>query len=489
MKKIQRFLAMILSIVMIFSLTVFDGALTTDVKADTSFAITSPTAGSLQAAGYIDIKWTDASAQGTVKDYKVYVDGKLAATTKNTSCEYYTTKVNYHKVFVTATFTNGNYMSTDTVRFGVSKKGLALAADMGRNITPEELNISWYYNWGDTREWKINNQVVSHEQYNSIEFVPMVWSSSSLSNVETRTNNAVKAGYKYILAFNEPDLSGQAEMSVDTAFNIWGGFMNKNIRVGSPASYLWPDSSTWMKNFMNKINADSSKDVDFITIHCYPDKWNGGKGMADWFLETVVDTAWEMYHKPIWITEFSTDDDNQYISEAGTKSFIENVLPGLDERDYVERYAFFSFNRAKTNAGLWYYGTGALSSSGEAYAKLGNPVTDYVAGTISNPGTKNPNSTLNKPDKAKIKSAKNLKGRKIKVSIKKIQGAAGYQIRWSDSKKFNGYWKKNTKKIKYTLKKLDRKTTYYIKVRAYVKSGSSKLYGTWCKVRKVKVKK
>lgn len=30
-----------------------------------------------------------------------------------------------------------------------------------------------------------------------------------------------------------------------------------------------------------------------------------GAEMATWFVTDVVDKAWEKYHKPIWITEFS----------------------------------------------------------------------------------------------------------------------------------------------------------------------------------------
>ena len=93
------------------------------------------------------------------------------------------------------------------------------------------------------------------------------------------------------------------------------------------------------------------------------------------------------------------------------------------------------------------------------------------------------------PAKAQIKSAKNVKGKKIKVTLKKTTDAKGYEIRYCDNKKFNGYSKKTTTKTSYTIKKLDKNTKYYIKARAYVKNGSKKLYGAWSKIKKVKVKK
>ena len=91
--------------------------------------------------------------------------------------------------------------------------------------------------------------------------------------------------------------------------------------------------------------------------------------------------------------------------------------------------------------------------------------------------------------KTKIKSAKNVKKRKIKLSIKKIKGVSGYQIRWCDNKKFDGYEQKNVKKPKLTIKGLDKKTTYWIKARAFKKVNSVKTYGKWSAKKKVKIKK
>lgn len=90
--------------------------------------------------------------------------------------------------------------------------------------------------------------------------------------------------------------------------------------------------------------------------------------------------------------------------------------------------------------------------------------------------------------KGKILTAQNLKGKKIKLSWKKINSVAGYQIQYALNKKFKKKKSKLTKKTKYTLKKLKRKT-YYIRVRAYKLNGKKKVYGAWSKVKKVKVKK
>ena len=47
---------------------------------------------------------------------------------------------------------------------------------------------------------------------------------------------------------------------------------------------------------------------------------------------------------------------------------------------------------------------------------------------------------------------------------------------------------KNVTKRTVTIKKLDRKTKFYFKVRAYTKVGTKKVYGAWSKTKSVKVK-
>ena len=363
MKSIRKILAGILIFSMMFTLI---PAVTKNVQtqAANSFSVTAPYNGQLVAAGYIDIQW-NAATKGNVRDYDVYINDERVTTTTNTVYTYYTTQVITHQVYVEAHYTDGSSEKTSTSTFGVSKKGLALATDMGRNISLRDMGVAWYYNWDETPS--------SGAQYQGIEYVPMVWKETSANNLKNRVNSAKNKGYKYVLTFNEPDLPDQCNMSVDAVWNAWQGLNDvSGIRVASPVAALWPQASPdWFQKFMDKVKETQSYDADFITIHCYPDNY-GGAGMASWFLENVIDWTWEKYHKPIWITEFSTKGEHITATGGnGTKEFWEAVMPELDKRSYVERYAAFDFNDAKT--GLWMYGTGALTAAGEIYRDYGNP--------------------------------------------------------------------------------------------------------------------
>ena len=86
------------------------------------------------------------------------------------------------------------------------------------------------------------------------------------------------------------------------------------------------------------------------------------------------------------------------------------------------------------------------------------------------------------PAKAKISYAKNVKGKKISVKWKKVKTATKYQVKAVLGRKATT---KTTTKTSYTIKKLKRKKTYKIYVRAYNKAG----YGKWSKAKKVKVNK
>ena len=105
--------------------------------------------------------------------------------------------------------------------------------------------------------------------------------------------------------------------------------------------------------------------------------------------------------------------------------------------------------------------------------------------TNMNVATKAPRETTTKvkvPAKVKISSAKNLKGKKIAIKWKKVKTATKYQVKAVLGSKAIT---KTTTKTSYTIKKLKRKKTYKIYVRAYNKAG----YGKWSKVKKVYIKK
>ena len=109
---------------------------------------------------------------------------------------------------------------------------------------------------------------------------------------------------------------------------------------------------------------------------------------------------------------------------------------------------------------------GAVKPSGETSGKKNEPAE----------------TKMKVPAKVKISSAKNLKGKKIAIKWKKVKKATKYQVK---AVLGNKVITKTTTKTSYTIKKLKKKKTYKIYVRAFNKAG----YGKWSKAKKVTIKK
>lgn len=101
--------------------------------------------------------------------------------------------------------------------------------------------------------------------------------------------------------------------------------------------------------------------------------------------------------------------------------------------------------------------------------------------------------TSAKPAQMKKPTAQNSASGKIKVSIKKVSGAEGYEIVYAANKNFTK--SKMTKTLSknqssFTLTNLPKNKTYYFKVRAYRTDSTGKIcYGKYSQVRSCKVKK
>ena len=97
--------------------------------------------------------------------------------------------------------------------------------------------------------------------------------------------------------------------------------------------------------------------------------------------------------------------------------------------------------------------------------------------------------TVKTPSKPTLK---NKKKKQLTITIKKVTGAAGYQVTYSTDKKFKKKVTKNKNITKntLTLKNLKKGKTYYVKVKAYKKDSTGKMvYSKFSKVAKLKIKK
>lgn len=210
--------------------------------------------------------------------------------------------------------------------------------------------VSWAYNWGQ------NAAGLS----SGFEYVPMLWGTASqfTNNWVANAKSAISAGSSHLLAFNEPDLGSQSNLSPDAAASAYRTYMHNNfagsgVRLGSPAVTNGGGSMglTWLGNFMT---ACSGCQVDFVNIHWYDSATN-----IDYFKKHVQD-AYAKTGKPLWITEFGCTSG----TDAQINTFLQTVMPWLDGLDYVERYSYFM-----VSSGLLVSGN-SLSSYGSTFASF-----------------------------------------------------------------------------------------------------------------------
>lgn len=238
------------------------------------------------------------------------------------------------------------------------KKGVGLA-DLNAADRLAALNVAWYYTW---KPYPIKGAPEN-------KFVPMVSGRHRArlnpEIAEMRANSKAPI----MLAINEPDRPEQANMSVEETVRRWPEIENLANRVSSPAPA--GSSGPWLKKFYRMAKARGLR-FDFLAVHVY------GPPDPKKFLKKI-DWLYAEYGMPIWITEFAVADwhamktgKNRY-PESKVLEFMKVVLPELEKRPFVERYAWFgagkhSFSHPQVYTSRLFKKDGSLTELGKFYA-------------------------------------------------------------------------------------------------------------------------
>lgn len=231
------------------------------------------------------------------------------------------------------------------------------------------LKAFWYYTWGT---------LVPVPTPQNCDFVSMFWGSGNMTdaNISAVQQSKAQGQVKYVLGFNEPDRPDQSNMTVSQALAYWPKLEGLGLPLGSPAA-SWP-TNQWFYDFMDSCIAEKKR-VDFICVHMYV-------GTDDNSFVQVLQTVYNKYHLPIWITEFATADwnatsvANNHYSPADALGLMQRLLPKLDSLPFVQRYAWFSGD--PNSAQLW---PSALIGTDGKLTALGQWYAAYQANTAIKP--------------------------------------------------------------------------------------------------------
>ncbi|WP_139956477.1 glycosyl hydrolase [Flavicella sediminum] len=235
--------------------------------------------------------------------------------------------------------------------FDVHKKGMA---GKGTDVI-QEFDNSWHYNWS-----------ISGLDVQNAKFVPNQWGGGSVANA---INLGKRMDIAHYMAFNEPDGSEQANMTVDKAIEKYEDMLASGLRLGSPANKDNAKGGVWRDEFMTKAEAKGYR-VDYIVVHYY--KKTSAQNFYNW-LKAIHD-KWK---RPIWIKEFNygaTWTDQPASNEAAGVG-LESYMNMLDNTSFIERYAVFTWQPDKPVYSLMSVRNPVtLSSSGIMYRDHASPV-------------------------------------------------------------------------------------------------------------------
>ena len=262
-----------------------------------------------------------------------------------------------------ATTGTGTGSASDTV--GSVKKGAATWNQDGLTASLKDSGVSWLYNWAPDPQ---QIQVPA-----GVDFVPMIWGAGAVNANDLA--NAKKSG-NTLLAFNEPDMAGQANMTVDQALSLWPQLEATGMRLGAPAVAWGADQDgQWLDKFMTGAK-DKGYRVDFIPLHWYGADFTSKNATNQ--LKSYIEAVHAKYNKPIWLTEYSlmnfgVSGAGRFPTPAQQAEFVTESTKMLESLSYVEHYAWFAFptsTNGQDETGLYRPG-GAITQPGEAYRAAG----------------------------------------------------------------------------------------------------------------------
>lgn len=221
-----------------------------------------------------------------------------------------------------------------------TKKGVCLSLKKDTDPAYEQnmakvkaLNAGWNYSWANNL---VGNQPID------MEFVPMFFTvgKTFVEDISRVRGYMFSGQCKRVIAFNEPDAKEQGNVPVEAALSNWPYLQALRVPLGSPAPTH--PTNEWMTTFMNTAKERNYR-VDYICIHSYPGPNTAG-------LKKLIEDTYNLYQKPILITEFAVADwsatsvaGNKY-TPAQALAFMKDILPFLESKDYVLGYCWFSFS-------------------------------------------------------------------------------------------------------------------------------------------------
>ncbi len=210
------------------------------------------------------------------------------------------------------------------------KRGVSFNFDTTRDIDLLAKGISWSYNWAPDQKQSYDQSFRSYE----MDFCPMAWNGMDANKL--RIYKARNPQCKYLLAFNEPNLTDQANMTPGEAAEKWKEVKaiaaELGLKVISPAMNYgtlpgYGDPIVWLDEFFRLVPIS---EFEGIAIHCYMSWPSATKSYIERF---------KKYGKPIWMTEICASEGA--LTPKVQMKYLSDIVNYMESDPMVARYAWF----------------------------------------------------------------------------------------------------------------------------------------------------
>lgn len=255
-----------------------------------------------------------------------------------------------------------------------SKRGIAYGYHSEADLAAISNNVSWWYNWN----YKPESTVAEVYQNYGMDFVPMTW-NGFFNETGLCAFYASHPNAKFLLGFNEPNFTTQANLKPSQAAALWpklekiakdfglkivGPAVNYSDKPVQENGVSYTDPVVYLDAF---FAACPNCQVDYIAVHnymCY------AGALADYIKK------FKKYKKPIWLTEFACWDQPSITLDM-QKGYMMGAIDYLESDTMVFRYSWFNGNRSGSYPylDLFKAKSGELTELGQLYISF-NPIHD-----------------------------------------------------------------------------------------------------------------
>ena len=212
---------------------------------------------------------------------------------------------------------------------------------------PVTFDANWTYGW-----WYGPNPNAPGVNYYPMD--PDSWyrGSTLAGNLWSLQPGWRTANYSLsVMGFNEPDQVGQANLDATNGAIYWMNDQNLDLPLVAPAAA--DVNGAWNKIFFGYITNWGCR-ADYLPAHEYPG--NNSSGSSSIWINPIQ-TAYNMYGIPMWLTEFSIVDwngatDGQVWTEEDNYTALAEFIWRAESLTWLRKYSLY----------LWRAGPGSMAS-------------------------------------------------------------------------------------------------------------------------------